>query len=85
MSMQVLVLLMVIVGAASAMWFAKRQPSRQQTVAAVAASVASIYIMAAPTFRGTAWFSMAAVIGTIAVVFLLSTWLRQRRTPPQVG
>ena len=85
MSMQVLVIVMVIVGTASAMWFAKRQPSRQQTFAAVAAIVASIYIMAAQTFRGTAWFSMAAVIGTIAMVFLLSTWWRPRRVPPQVG
>ena len=84
MSMQALVFVMVIVGAASAMWFAKRQPSRQQTFAAVAAIVASIYIMAVPTYRGTAWFYLAAVIGTIAVTFLLGL-LRSRRLPPQVG
>ena len=85
MSMQVLVLVMLIVGTASVMWFAKRQPSRQQTFAAVAAFVGSIYIMAVPKYHDTAWFYLAAVIGTIAVTFLLGVWLRPRQMPPQVG
>ena len=83
MSMQVLVLVMVIVGAASELWFAKRQPRRQQTVAAVAAFVGSIYIMAVPKYHDTVWFYLAAVIGTIAVTFLLRRWLRPRSMPPQ--
>ena len=85
MSMQVLVLVMVIAGAASVTWFAKRQPSRQQTFAAVAAFVGSIYIMALPKYHHTAWFYLAAVIGTIAVTYLLRLWLYPRRMPPQAG
>jgi hypothetical protein len=77
MSMQVLVFVMVLTGAASVFWFAKRQPSRQQTFAAVGSIVASIFIMAVPSFQGTAWFYLAAVIGTIGVTFLLTTWLRR--------
>jgi hypothetical protein len=82
MSMQVLVVVMVLAGTASVFWFAKRQPSRQQTFSAVAAIVASIFIMAVPRFQATAWFYMAAVIGTIAVTFLFTMWLRRS---PQHG
>jgi hypothetical protein len=85
MSMQALVLVMVIVGAVSGMWFAKRQSTRQQTFAAVASFVASIYVMAVPTYRGTVWFDLAAVIGTIAVTYALGAWLHPRRVSPQVG
>ena len=67
------------------MTHAKRQPSRQQIFAAVAAFVGSIYIMALPKYHDPAWFYLAAAIGTIALTFLLSLWLRPSQMPPQVG
>lgn len=76
-----------VVGAVVGSLLARRYPnvSRQQIFAAVAAIVGSVLIMGRPGGNDTAWYYVSATIAVSIGTFLIMTWLRPRRMPPQVG